>query len=157
MEHVDVFPYAHILDAPVPHVEDHALEFFRRLDLPVADVPHDLLVFVSFAVLNEPQGGTVDGSADYFVSCPTPAADCRAARYHSCSAWLRCSSSLRFSPRTGFNSVFSRADRLEDSFQRMFRIQRNAWFVRGYSCCGSPRSFFAAPRSPALRAFWLCG
>ena len=47
---IDDSPYVQILDAPVPQVEDHALEFFRRLDLPVAkqviDVPK---ISVSFS------------------------------------------------------------------------------------------------------------
>ena len=34
---IDVSPYVQILDAPVAQVEDHALEFFRRMDLPVAE------------------------------------------------------------------------------------------------------------------------
>ena len=34
---IDVSPYVQILDAPVPQVEDHALEFFRRMDLQVAE------------------------------------------------------------------------------------------------------------------------
>ena len=57
---VDVSPYVQILDAPVPQVEDHALEFFRRLDLPVAEQVIDVPKISSSscpsrASLNEPQ------------------------------------------------------------------------------------------------------
>ena len=56
---IDVSPYVQILDAPVPQVEDHALEFFRR-DLPVAEQVIDVPKISSSScpsrtVLNEPQ------------------------------------------------------------------------------------------------------
>ena len=57
---IDVSPYVQIFDAPVSQVEDHALEFFRRLDLPVAEQVIDVPKISSSscpsrAVLNEPQ------------------------------------------------------------------------------------------------------
>ena len=51
-------------------------------------------------------GGTVDGSADYFLSCPTPAADCRAARFHSSSSHSWWSSSSWFSPAEKGSTAF---------------------------------------------------
>ena len=57
---IDVSPYVQILDVPVPQVEDHGLEFFRRMDLPVAEQVLEVHKVSSSscpsrAVLNEPQ------------------------------------------------------------------------------------------------------
>ena len=57
---IDDLPYVQILDAPVPQVVDSAMDFFRRLDLPVAEQVIDVLMFSSSscssrAVLREPQ------------------------------------------------------------------------------------------------------
>ena len=67
---IDVSPYVQILDAPVWQVEDHALEFFRRLDLPVAEqviaVPKiSCLPCPSRSPFPEPQ------SAEQLVEVPT--------------------------------------------------------------------------------------
>ena len=47
---IDDLPYVQILDTPVPQMVDSAMDFFRRLDLPVAV-----------------DGGTVGGSADDLI------------------------------------------------------------------------------------------
>ena len=102
---IDVSPYVQILDAPVPQVEDHALEFFRRMDLLVAEQVIDVPKISSSscpsrAVLIEPQVvETVGGSADLIVCCRSPA-----EQLASCSSWSSWSFS-RISPRTGLTSV----------------------------------------------------
>ena len=62
VEHMaDVCPAVQTLDAPVPQLVDSVLEFFRRLDLPVAEQAIDVPMFSSSsscpsrAVLSEPQ------------------------------------------------------------------------------------------------------
>ena len=57
---IDDLPYVQILDAPVPQVVDSAMDFFRRLDLPVAELVIDVPMISSSscssrAVLQEPQ------------------------------------------------------------------------------------------------------
>ena len=57
----DVCPVVQTLDAPVPQMVDSVLEFFRRLDLPVAEQVIDVPMFSSpsscpsRAALSEPQ------------------------------------------------------------------------------------------------------
>ena len=63
VEHVDVLPYVQILDAPVPQLVDSTIDFFRRLDLPVAEQVIDVPTISSSscpsrAVLREPQWWT---------------------------------------------------------------------------------------------------
>ena len=74
MEHVDVLPYVQILDAPVPQLVDSAMDFFRRLDLPVAEQVIDVPTISSSscpsrAVLREPQmvGQLVDVPIQHIV------------------------------------------------------------------------------------------
>ena len=60
VEHVDVLPYVQILGAPVPQFLDSAMDFFRRLDLPVAEQVIEVPTISSSlcpsrAVLREPQ------------------------------------------------------------------------------------------------------
>ena len=62
VEHMaDVCPVVQTLDAPVPQMVDSVLEFFRRLDLPVAEQVIDVPMFSSSsscpsrAALSEPQ------------------------------------------------------------------------------------------------------
>ena len=60
VEHVDVLPYVQILDAPVPQLVDSTMDFFRCLDLPVAEQVIDVPTISpsscpSRAVLWEPQ------------------------------------------------------------------------------------------------------
>ena len=57
---IDDLPYVQILDAPVPQVVDSAMDFFRRLDLPVAEQVIDVPMISSSscssrAVLREAQ------------------------------------------------------------------------------------------------------
>ena len=57
---IDDLPSVQILDAPVPQVVDSAMEFFRDLDLPVAEQVIDVPIISSSscssrAVLREPQ------------------------------------------------------------------------------------------------------
>ena len=57
---IDDLPYVQILDAPVPQMVDSAMDFFRRLDLPVPEQVIDVPMISSSscpsrAVLNEPQ------------------------------------------------------------------------------------------------------
>ena len=57
---IDDLPYVQILDAPVPQVVDSAMDFFRRLDLPVAEQVIDVPMISSSsscpsrAALSEP-------------------------------------------------------------------------------------------------------
>ena len=58
---IDDLPYVQILDAPVPQMVDSAMDFFRRLDLPVAEQVIDVPMISSSsscpsrAALSEPQ------------------------------------------------------------------------------------------------------
>ena len=57
---IDDLPYVQILDAPVPQMVDSAMDFFRRLDMPVPEQVIDVPMISSSscpsgAVLNEPQ------------------------------------------------------------------------------------------------------
>ena len=92
VEHVDVLPYMQIFDAPVPQVVDSAMDFFRRLDLAVAEQVIDVPTISSSlcpsrAVLREPQ------MAEQLVDVPIQ---------HIVELLLRQWRSTRFSLRTGF-------------------------------------------------------
>ena len=72
---IDDLPYVQILDAPVPQVVDSAMDFFRRMDLPVAEQVIDVPMISSSscssrAVLREPQMAEqlVDVPIQHFVA-----------------------------------------------------------------------------------------
>ena len=108
---IDVSPYVQILDAPVPQVEDHALEFFRRMDLPVAEqvivVPRiSCSPCPSRSPFPEPQ------SAEQLVEVPTVLSPTRIALQIAeqivdtpVSSWSWRRACSRFSPKTEFISA----------------------------------------------------
>ena len=97
MEHLaDLPPLVQILDAPVPQVVGSAMDFFRCLDLPVAEQVTDVPMVSSSSCSSRAgspgtaDGGTVGGRAD--------PAQCRAAPQPSCFAgWFCWWRSTRFS------------------------------------------------------------
>ena len=95
---IDDLPYVQILDTPVPQMVDSAMDFFRRLDLPVAEQVIDVPFFSSFsscpsrAALSEPQlveqlvevptvlsvAVLQQRTAEQFIDCPVPGREGRA-------------------------------------------------------------------------------
>ena len=109
-------PLVPLLDDPVPQTVDTVLDFFRSLDLSVAEqviaVPKISFDCVSQRLggaASPSDGGTVGGSADRAVSDADRLADRGADRRHSSSSWSWRAVSSRFS--------------LPDRVQRRFRPQ----------------------------------
>ena len=118
------YELAQKIDLPVLHMVEQlpdVLQFFAtclpvpsRLSTCQRSHRTDSVALVGLSA-STADGGPVGGSAQDRILCFSTAADSRADHRHSCSSWSRRSwrrgRSSRVTPRTGFNSTYSGADR----------------------------------------------